>query len=71
VARLEPAALLHDLGRATVSNAVWDKLDPDEAGEELRWAARVRHLDADAVSAVLEAAGQRPATVNRDLLPAG
>jgi hypothetical protein len=32
---------------------VWDKLDPDEAGEELRWAARVRHLDADAVSAVL------------------
>jgi HD-GYP domain-containing protein (c-di-GMP phosphodiesterase class II) len=151
--RLEVAALLHDLGRAAVSNAVWDKpgpltrveweqvrmhpyhserilatstslapmatiaglhherldgtgyhrgcggadivmaarilaaadtfqamtqtrphrprLDPDRASDELAREARARRLDADAVSAVLDVAGQRAPTARRDLRPAG
>jgi HD-GYP domain-containing protein (c-di-GMP phosphodiesterase class II) len=153
ISRLEVASLLHDLGRAAVSNAVWDKpgpltsieweqvrmhpyhserilatsmslapmsaiaglhherldgsgyhrgcrgadivmaarilaaadsfqamtqdrphrarLEPERADEELGREARARRLDADAVAAVRDVAGEQPSKTKRDLRPAG
>jgi HD-GYP domain-containing protein (c-di-GMP phosphodiesterase class II) len=48
-----------------------EALSPEQAGEELRQQSSVGRLDADAVSAVLEAVGQRPARRHREVRPAG
>jgi HD-GYP domain-containing protein (c-di-GMP phosphodiesterase class II) len=48
-----------------------DALSPEEASRELARESRAGRLDADAVSAVLEAAGQRRSRGRGDLRPAG
>jgi HD-GYP domain-containing protein (c-di-GMP phosphodiesterase class II) len=46
-------------------------MSPEQAADELARESRARRLDADVVSAVLEAAGQPHARRRRDLRPAG
>jgi HD-GYP domain-containing protein (c-di-GMP phosphodiesterase class II) len=48
-----------------------EALTAEEAGDELAKATRAGRLDADAVAAVLEAAGERRSRPRRDLRPAG
>jgi HD-GYP domain-containing protein (c-di-GMP phosphodiesterase class II) len=48
-----------------------EPLPAEKAGQELATASRAGHLDSDAVTAVLEAAGQRRSGRRRDLRPAG
>ena len=48
-----------------------EAFSPEQAGEELRQQSAAGRLDVEAVAAVLEAAGQRPARRRRDFRPAG
>jgi HD-GYP domain-containing protein (c-di-GMP phosphodiesterase class II) len=55
----------------TERRAYRDALSPEQAGEELRRQASAGRLDAEAVAAVLDAAGQTPPRRRRELRPAG